>query len=103
MSEGFGDGYLLGEDEGVHEILKFCDIIPLPGEVGKLFDRDGIVHIEVSRYDESFVGDQIVHGFYKSLLGLEIALQDLDLEIIILDALIEESAEFRDDLCLLHQ
>lgn len=84
-------------------MLQFHDIVFPSGEIAQRFDRDGIVHIEIFWHYESFVADEIVHGFDESELCLEIALEDIDLNVVVIDVLFEEFVEFRDDPGFLHQ
>lgn len=101
-SERFGDGDLLGEDEGVHEILQFARIIISSGKIAHLFDRNSAVHVKISWDYESFVADEIVHGFDESRFCLEISLKNMNFYVIILYILFEELAELGDELHLLH-
>lgn len=92
-----------GEDEGIHKVLQFAEIIRIAGKIAHGFDRECLIHIEISRCDESFIDDEVVDGFYESFLGLEISFEDLDLKIGGLDILSEESLECGDRLSLLYK
>lgn len=96
-------GDLLSEDEGVHEILEFARIVFPSREIAHRLDGQRAIEIEVSRHYESFVADEVIDGFDEACFGLEVALEDVDLEVVGLYVLLEEFAEFRYEPGLLQQ
>lgn len=101
-SEWFTDGDLLGEDEGVHEVFELFRIVISSREICHAFDWQCAVEVEISRYDKSFVADEIIDRFDESFFGLKISLKDVNLEIVVFDVLFHEFAEFCDELRLLY-
>ena len=67
-----------------------------------MLDRDGSVDVEIFWQYESFVGDQIVDRFDESFVDFQIALENMDIHIVVIDVLFHEFAEFCNQLHLLH-
>lgn len=68
-----------------------------------MFDGDSAIDVEIFWQYESLVGDQIVDGFDESFLDFQIALENMDVHIIVIDILFHEFAEFSDQFHLLHR
>lgn len=59
-----------------------------------MLDRKCTIEVKISRYDKSFITNEIIDGFYKSFFGLKISLKDMDIYVVILDILFHEFTEF---------